>query len=52
MIAEAPYVIPLSDWDLGAYHGAASAAVLEDIKLNKIIYRLVPRRCTEEEFWR
>ena len=51
-IAEAPYAISLEDWNFESYHAAASAAVLEDIKLNKIIYRLVPRRCTEEEFWR
>ena len=31
---------------------AALAAVQEDIKLNKIIYKLVPKKLEESEFWR
>ncbi|KAL1520289.1 hypothetical protein AB1Y20_021881 [Prymnesium parvum] len=49
-IAEAPYVIRADEWAFSSYTSAATAA--EDIKLNKIIYRLVPKHLTEEQFWR
>ena len=52
MIADAPYVIPQSEFSFDSFTSAASAAVQEDIKLNKIIYKLVPRKVSEEEFWR
>ena len=51
-IAGHDYAIPMDEWSFEAYHTAAAAAVQEDIKLNKIIYRLVPRRLSEDEFWR
>ena len=51
-IADAPYVISQTEWSFEQYTSAAVAAVQEDIKLNKIIYRLVPKRLREEEFWR
>lgn len=51
-IAAAAHVIPADAWRFDEYHAAAAAAVQEDIKLNKIIYKLVPRRLAESEFWR
>lgn len=51
-IAEASYVIPGAVWRFDEYHTAAAAAVQEDIKLNKIIYKLVPKKLEESEFWR
>lgn len=51
-IAYTEHAIPKEDWRFEEYHAAASAALREDIKLNKIIYRLVPKKCTESEFWR
>ena len=51
-IAETDHVIPLAVWRFEEYHAAAAAAVQEDIKLNKIIYRLVPKKVEESEFWR
>lgn len=51
-IAAAPHVIPEAAWRFEDYHAAAAAAVQEDIKLNKIIYKLVPRHLDESEFWR
>jgi len=51
-IDAAAYVIPKDAWKFDDYHAAAAAAVQEDIKLNKIIYRLVPRKLEESEFWR
>ena len=52
LIAQAKHVIPLSDWKFEEYHSAAAAAVQEDIKLNRIIYKLVPKKLEESEFWR
>ena len=46
------HVIPPHEWRFSEYHAAAAAAVQEDIKLNKIIYKLVPRKTTESDFWR
>ena len=51
-IADAPYAIAPSEFSFDSFTSAASAAVQEDIKLNKIIYKLVPRKVSEEEFWR
>ena len=51
-IANAPYVIPAAVWRFDEYHAAAAAAVQEDIKLNKIIYKCVPKKLEESEFWR
>ena len=51
-IGQAAHAIPRESWRFEEYHAAAAAAVQEDIKLNKIIYRLVPRKCEESEFWR
>ena len=51
-ISEAEHAIAKANWKFEEYHAAAAAAVQEDIKLNKIIYRLVPRKCEESEFWR
>lgn len=51
-IASVKHLVPESEWKFEEYHAAAAAAVQEDIKLNKIIYKLVPRKLTESEFWR
>ena len=51
-IADAPHAIPAAVWRFDEYHAAAAAAVQEDIKLNKIIYKLVPKKLEEAEFWR
>ena len=42
-IGEAEHAIAKANWKFEEYHAAAAAAVQEDIKLNKIIYRLVPK---------
>jgi len=51
-IAETDHVIRPGNWNFKEYHAAAMAAVQEDSKLNKIVYRLVPRKLEESEFWR
>ena len=51
-IASTSHVIPADGWRFDDYHAAAAAAVQEDIKLNAIVYKLVPRRISESEFWR
>jgi len=45
-------VITPAEWKFEEYHAAAAAAVQEDIKLNKLVYKLVPRKLTESDFWR
>ena len=52
LFAKSKYAIPPDQWQFEEYHAAAAAAVQEDIKLNRIIYKCVPRRCEESEFWR
>ena len=42
-IGSAAHAIAPAVWKFDEYHAAAAAAVQEDIKLNKIIYKLVPR---------
>ena len=51
-ITDARHAIPPEKWKFEEYHAAAAAAVQEDIKLNKIVYKLVPRKIDESEFWR
>ena len=51
-IGTAKHAIAPTAWKFEDYHAAAAAAVQEDIKLNKIIYKLVPRKMEESEFWR
>ena len=51
-IADSAHAVPSAVWSFEEYHAAAAAAVQEDIKLNKIIYKLVPRKIDESEFWR
>ena len=51
-IANSDHAVPAAVWRFEEYHAAAAAAVQEDIKLNKIIYKLVPRKLEEGEFWR
>ena len=51
-IGDAAFAIPPAVWKFEEYHAAAAAAVQEDIGLNKIIYKLVPKRMAEPEFWR
>ena len=51
-IGSEKHVIASDAWKFEEYHAAAAAAVQEDIGLNKIIYKLVPRKCSESEFWR
>ena len=45
-------MITPAEWKFEEYHAAAAAAVQEDIKLNKLVYKLVPRKLTESDFWR
>lgn len=51
-IGNAAHAIAPAAWKFEEYHAAAAAAVQEDIKLNKIIYKLVPRKLSESDFWR
>ena len=51
-IGSASHAVKPDAWKFGDYHAAAAAAVQEDIKLNKIIYKLVPRKIDESTFWR
>ena len=51
-IGSAAHAIPRESWKFGEYHAAAAAAVQEDIKLNKIVYKLVPKKTDESDFWR
>ena len=52
VIADQPHCIPPQQWKFEEYHAAAAAAVQEDIKLNKLTYKLVPKKLEESEFWR
>ena len=51
-IGDAAHVIAPGAWKFEDYHAAAAAAVQEDARLNKMVYRLVPRKLTESDFWR
>lgn len=46
------HMIKEDEWHFGEYHAAAAAAVQEDLNLNKLVYKCVPRKLSESEFWR
>jgi len=39
-------------WELAAYKDHAAAAVKADIGLNRLVYKCVPKKVNEVEFWR
>ena len=50
--ANTEHAIPAAVWRFDEYHAAAAAAVQEDSRLNKLVYKLVPKKLEESEFWR